>query len=304
MIRMDYIHDRAVIIAPGRRKRPHQFHQETLPPPPPAETCVFCPRNLRGVASLGRVGPRRAWRANVIRNVFPIVSYDNPRAFGTQEVVIETPHHNVELAELPVRHIAELLHLYGQRTTALSRNRRIGYVLIFKNQGGRAGASIAHAHSQIFASEFIPPHIRTKLIRAQEYRITHGQCYYCHLMDDERGGPRWITENREVVAFTPYASSYNYEVWVMPKRDIDNVAQLSDRERASLARVLKRLLVRLQSLGLPYNYYLHQNVRDREEHLYLRLCPRRDVWAGIELGSRMIVNTVPPEEAAAFYRRR
>lgn len=301
---MDYIHDRAVIIAPGRRQRPHQFHQELFPPAPPAASCVFCPRNLRGVLSLDRIGPRRAWRANVIRNIFPIVSLDNPRAYGTQEVVIETPHHNVGLAALPERHIAELFHLYGRRTTALMRKPRLGYILIFKNSGGQAGASIAHAHSQIVASEFIPPHIRSKLIRAQEYRISHGRCYYCHLIEEERGGPRWITETRDVVAFTPYASTYNYEVWIIPKRDFDNVAQLPAAVRASLARVLRRLLRRLQLLALPYNYYLHQNIRDRHEHVYLRLCPRRDVWAGIELGSRLIVNTVPPEEAAAFYRGR
>lgn len=302
-IRIDEIHDRAVIIAPGRNKRPHEFRREAAPSEPVSTSCVFCPQNLRGVRSLDHVGPLARWTTNVIQNIYPIVSRENPRAYGAQEVVIETPHHNVELAELPTQHVARLFEIYGRRTRALMRDRRVGYILIFKNNGGRAGASIAHAHSQIFATAFIPPHVVGKLIRAQAYRIKHGVCYYCNLINQERGGPRWVLDAGSIVAFAPYASAYNYEVWVMPKREIDNVSQLTAAERLALARVLKKLLSRLRTLRLPYNYYLHQNIKDRQEHLYLRLCPRRDVWAGIELGSRLIVNTVPPEQAAKFYRK-
>lgn len=303
-IRIDEIHNRAVIIAPGRNKRPHDFQRDTLPAPPPAASCVFCSKNLRGVTSLDRVGGVRRWMINVIRNIFPVVSTDNPKAYGVQEVIIETPRHNVELGELSVAHIAKLLHIYGRRTARLMRDKKIGYILIFKNNGGRAGASIAHAHSQIFASAFVPPHISGKLIRAQAYRIKTGECYYCHLIKTERRGPRWITDTKSVVAFTPYASTYNYEAWIMPKREVDNIAQLTAEERNDMARVLQRLLRRLKTLNLPYNFYLHQNVKDGQEHLYLRLCPRRDVWAGIELGSRLVINTIPPEEAAGFYWER
>lgn len=303
-IRIDQIHNRAVIIAPSRNKRPHDFLTEALPPGPPSTACVFCPHNVKHSLSIDRIGSLRAWRMNVIRNIFPVVGPNFPQAYGRQEVVIETPHHNVELAEMPVQHIAELLLLYGRRTRAISRDKRIGYILIFKNNGGRAGASITHAHSQIFASEFVPPHIQAKLVRAQAYRISHGECYYCHLIRTERRGPRWIADAKSVVAFTPYASNYNYEAWILPKRGVDNIAKLTTDERLAMARLLKQLIVRLRSLHLPYNFYLHQNIKDRQEHLYLRVCPRRDVWAGIELGSRLIINTVAPETAARFYRRK
>ncbi|MBI3115604.1 MAG: hypothetical protein HYZ09_03910 [Candidatus Kerfeldbacteria bacterium] len=303
-IRLDEIHDRAVIIAPGRSQRPHDFHREAVAEPTLKASCVFCPENLRGVKSLTRVGSARHWRVNVIRNIFPVVSPKNPKAYGYQEVVVDTPEHNVEMSELPVSHVADILGVYGTRSRALMKDPKIGYILIFKNRGGRAGASIAHSHSQIFASEFIPPHINSKLVRAQAYRITHGISYYQHLIQLERGGPRWITETKDFVAFTPYASSYNYEAWIMPKRQIDNIALLGRAERMQMARLLQRLLARVSTLELPYNLYLHQNVRDRREHLYLRMAPRRDVWAGLELGSRLIVNTIAPEAAAKFYRTR
>ena len=77
---------------------------------------------------------------------------------------------------------------------------------------------------------------------------------------------------------------------------------LTIAERRSLATHLKNLLTRLEITGLSYNLYAHQVVRDKNEHFYFRIAPRGDVWAGLELGSRLVVNTVPPEDAAAFYR--
>jgi len=47
---------------------------------------------------------------------------------------------------------------------------------------------------------------------------------------------------------------------------------------------------------------MHQTLTDPNEYFYLRVCPRRDTWAGVELGSRVIVNTVAPEDAAKYYR--
>lgn len=89
----------------------------------------------------------------------------------------------------------------------------------------------------------------------------------------------------------------------MPWRRVDNIAQLRPGELQEMAEYLKKILTVVNSLGLPYNYYLHQVVSDEQEHLYLRVAPRKDVWAGLELGSRLVVNSVPPEEAAETYRQ-
>ncbi len=301
-IRQDAIHDRVVIVAPGRGKRPHDTVDHLYAAPPTKAQCVFCPEKLKNVAALDVVGPRDDWKLLTIANIFPAVSLDNPNAYGTQEVVVETPKHNVELAELPVDHIAEVFRVYARRTTAISKDPKIKYVLIFKNDGGRAGASIAHAHSQIFATAFLPPHILHKLTKAQEYRIQFGECYYDHLLEKERNGPRWIVEDEHFAALTPYASAYNYECWLFPKRHVDNITLLNEDELKSMAGILKKLLQRLATLKLPYNFYLHEAIKDYEEHFYLRIDPRRDVWAGVELGSRLVINSVPPEDAAAFYR--
>jgi UDPglucose--hexose-1-phosphate uridylyltransferase len=259
---------------------------------------------LHKTKALLTIGSPRQWRVKVIKNIFPVVSTDNPRAYGYQEVVVDTPEYGVDVSQLPESHIVDILRAYGQRTRAIQKDKRIRYILVFKNNGGRAGASINHAHSQIFASAYVPPHIVTRRKRAQEYRIIHNTDYYNDLLVREEGGPRWIHSGNFVCALTPYASLYNYEAWILPWRRVDSIAQLGSGELREMAKYLKLMLTHLFQQGLPYNYYLHQVVGDQSEHLYLRISPRRDVWAGLELGSRLVVNTVPPEAAADFYRHR
>ncbi|MDD5567432.1 MAG: DUF4931 domain-containing protein, partial [Patescibacteria group bacterium] len=296
----NYIHDRTVIIAPGRSKRPHNFPSH-VPTMMPKRDCPFCPEKVDIVKPIYQLGGAN-WKIKVIKNKFPVVDQHNQAVYGRQEVVIESRYHEKELAELPTKDIAAVLEVFGRRVKDLSRDKKINYILVFKNDGGKAGASIDHAHSQIFASEFIPPHVLEKLKRAEEYEIKHGECYYCRLIRREFKGPRWISHDSLTAAFTPYASTYNYEAWVFPRRHVDNISSLSHREFHSLAKMLKMIIGKLNEINLPYNFYLHQVVHYKDEHLYLRVCPRRDTWAGLELGSRLIVNTVSPEEAAKFYR--
>lgn len=309
-IRRDYIQDKYVIIAPRRRVRPHDVTADGVDYESSGSRgvlaqpiCVFCPPRIAEAPALLTVDGEKRWKIKVVTNKFSAVSVDNPKAYGLQEVVIETPDHEPELEDLSDTHVAQLLAVYAQRTRVISRNKRIEYILIFKNNGGHAGASLTHSHSQIFATELIPPHLFDKSQRAHEYTLRHGACVYCDVIAKERKGPRWIFEDRDVVAFCPYASMHNYEVWILPKRHRDNVTLLTARERLSWANILKRILKKIvHELRLPYNYYFHQVIRDEDQHLYMKITPRGSVWAGVEIGSGIIINPVAPEDAAKFYR--
>ncbi|MFH1367461.1 MAG: DUF4931 domain-containing protein [Patescibacteria group bacterium] len=303
-IRQDYIHDRAVIIAPGRENRPHHFEQEGEGKSIPQSKCPFCPEKLKNVKAVLTVGSENKWSVKVIKNVFPVFSLENPHAYGLQEVIVETPDHQKEMSELTLDHFIKILGVYQKRTAAISKNNKFQYLLIFKNNGGRAGASLTHAHSQILATSFLPPHILHRLTRAEEYKIQMGSCYYCDLIRKEKKSPRFVWEDEHMSCFTPWASNYNYEAWIFPKRHVDNISVLNKHEIRSLATILKNILEKLRKFNLPYNFYLHQAIRYPHEHFYLRISPRRNVWAGIELGSRLIVNSVAPEIAAQFYREK
>lgn len=304
-VREDKIHDRFVIIAPNRAKRPKEIEIEKDSPEKIEEerrVCVFCLENQKDVPGLYFVGDRKKWLVKVIKNIFPAVTPENDKAYGYQEVVIETPEHRKETGDLPLDHWIAIFESYINRTTELSKDNKIKYILIFKNKGGKAGASLRHAHSQIFAAGFTPPHIIDKLTKAQEYRIKHGHCYYCGLIAKEEKGPRYILADEHAVAFTPYASIYQYEAWISPRKHLDNITVLNRDEIAAIAKMMKHIVTKLNKRKIPYNMYLHQSITDKDEHFYIRICPRRSTWAGVEMGSRIIINTVSPEAAAEFYR--
>lgn len=303
-IRKDYIQEKYVIIAPRRSSRPQDIATAVdYPRKKLEEKCIFCPASLRRVKSLYHQGSLRNWALKVIANKFPAVSLDNPRAYGQQEVVIESPDHTLELEQLSARHIADLLEAYSVRTKVISRNKKIEYILIFKNNGGVAGASLQHAHSQIFATSFLPPHLLDKSQRQQAYKLKHNRCVYCDVIAKESRGPRLVFRDKKVIAFTPYASMFNYEIWIMPLAHRDNITELTASERLSWAQILKKILIKIGQLDLAYNFYFHQVINDNDQHLYMKVVPRGSVWAGLEIGSGLIINPITPEEAARYYRK-
>ena len=295
-LRKDYIQDKYVIIAPKRARRPHQIGWGEKTP------CAFCPEKVNKVQAILTVGSEKNWLIKVIKNIYPAVSLNNPKAYGLQEIVIETPNHFRELEDLPERHIRKLLEVYAQRTYEISKNKRIAYILIFKNSGAAAGASISHSHSQIFATDFIPPHVFDKSQKCHEYMLRHGSCVYCDIIKKESRSSRLIYKDKHIIAFCPYASMHNYEVWIMPIRHVDNISNLTKEEIKSFAKILKISLKKVRKLGLPYNYYFHQVINDEDQHLYMKVIPRGSVWAGVEIGSGIIINPISPEKAAKFYR--
>jgi UDPglucose--hexose-1-phosphate uridylyltransferase len=299
-IRKSYLQNKYVVITPSRAQRPRDIKEQTVIER--TAVCPFCSENIKKENVLTEIPLENNSRILSIKNIFPAVSTDNQKAYGTQEVIIETTSHTKELAELSVIEIEQILRMYAQRTDAISQDKKIEYILCFKNQGSKAGASIVHAHSQIFATDILPPDIHEELGLAQTYRIEHSTCPYCDIIAKEMKTKRKIFVDKFVAAFAPYASEYHYEAWIFTKRHLDNITKLNDDEFKSFAKILKIILLKLDSLDLSFNFFLHQVVSNQDQHFYLKIQPRDSVWAGIELGSGLVINSVPPEEAAAFYK--
>lgn len=298
-IRKAYILNKYVIITPGRAKRPRDIKEKTIIER--SDSCPFCLENLdkKNIVEKIKKGDNVVLS---IKNIFPAVTLDNKKAYGTQEVIVETKNHTKELADLEIEEIELVLRMYAKRTKELSKIENIDYILCFKNQGSKAGASIVHAHSQVFATNILPPDIHEELGMAQSYKVEHGACAYCDMIKEEMGSKRAIFEDRHVAAFSPYASEYHYEAWIFTKRHLDNITRLDDNEFKSFAKALKIILGKLKQLDLSFNYFLHQVISNDDQHFYLKIQPRDSIWAGVELGSGLVINSVPPEEAAAFYR--
>jgi len=306
-IRKAYLLNKYVIITPGRAKRPRDIKEQTVIER--TSPCVLCPEKLatyakehKGYIKEKIKDKKGNWQVISVDNVFPAVSLNNDKAYGTQEVIVETPHHSRELANLSDQQVELVLRMYARRTKAISRNENIDYILCLKNQGSKSGATIVHAHSQVFATHVLPPDVHEELMAAQSYQVKHHSCAYCDTIKKEMAGERKIYEDKYVAAFAPYASEYHYEAWLFTKRHLDNISQLNDQEFRALAHVYKIILKKLQALDLSFNCFLHQVVSRRDQHFYLKIQPRDSVWAGVELGSGLVINSMPPETAAKYYR--
>ncbi|MFN3301443.1 MAG: DUF4931 domain-containing protein [Patescibacteria group bacterium] len=300
-IRKHYFLDKYVIITPGRAKRPRGTIAKAIIIP--EKSCPFCPSHIEKNLVIKAYPSLKNWQYLALKNKYPIVTLDNPKAYGQHEVLIDTPDHFKQLAQFKLEEIVGLLEVYKDRIKNLSKIKDIEYILVFKNEGSKAGATLIHAHSQVFASKILPPEVVEEQSAARKYKSEKGVCPYCQILKKEEKGPRKIFSNKEIVAFCPYASEYHYEAWILPRRHVDNITELTKKETISFAKVLKKILVKIFILNLEYNFFFHQIVHDPDQHFYLKIQPRESIWAGVELGSGIIVNSLPPEKAAQFYRK-
>jgi UDPglucose--hexose-1-phosphate uridylyltransferase len=299
-IRKDYLLDKYVIITPGRARRPKDIKEQTVIKR--TGSCPFCPENIDEKNVLDKIDEKDSWSVLSIKNIFPAVSIDNDKAYGVQEVIVESPDHKKELADLSEQEIEAVLRMYARRTADLSKDKKLDYILCFKNQGSKAGASIVHAHSQVFATHILPPDIHREMGLTQSYRIEHGVCPHCDEIKKQMKSERKIFEDKYVAAFAPYASEYHYEAWIFTKRHLDNITKFNDNEFKSFAETLKKILLKLKALDLSFNFFMHQVKSDHDQHFCLKIQPRDSIWAGVEIGSGLVINSVPPEDAAEYYR--
>jgi UDPglucose--hexose-1-phosphate uridylyltransferase len=301
-IRKHYYRDHYVIIAPKRGLRPDSFSHAGEAHKVPNPSCPFC-RNSE--TALFALPGRTHWQVKVIANAFPALSLSNPQAFGTQEVVIDTPDHNLEFSELPIGQIEQVFMAYRQRLTALKAVDGIRYVLVFKNDGPMAGASVAHAHSQIIALPMIPPHIEAESDALKHYQDDHNSCALCDAIAwEELQKVRIIFEDKHMVAISPYAARHGFEVWILPRRHIPLFTDLGVGELHSLATALKKITARLDNANISFNFFLQESIPHQDHHFVLKIEPRTFKWAGAEMGTGVIINPVPPEYAALWYQGR
>ena len=100
----------------------------------------------------------------------PCVTTEIP-AHGHHEVVVEGPSHNQPLAARDGEaRVGRLLEAWHSRAAALTEDSLIEHVMYFKNQGGIAGASLMHPHSQIVGVPFVPRNVKSAQRRHHEVR--------------------------------------------------------------------------------------------------------------------------------------
>lgn len=300
-IRKDYFKDEYVIIAPGRAKRPLEAKNTSTTEA--GQTCHFCPDNFHNeIITYQNNGYNGDWEIVSVINKFSALTPNNPDAYGQTEVIIETRQHGLDINDFSVDHIVRVFNAYIDRFTTLRNMDGIKHVIVFKNEGGKAGASITHTHSQVIALPILPLKIENEARAYNKYRLEHTTCPYCDIILKETDKPRVIWEDENLFALSPYASDAPYGVWLMPKRHIRLISELTRSEKESFAIAMKLVLDKLDYFGIAYNYFVENAVNDEDYHMHIKIAPRPNIWAGLELGTGVVINPISPEFAAKIYR--
>ena len=267
------------------------------------------------------------WQVRVFANSSPVLRVegevvreavglnDTVSGVGAHEIIVETPSSNQQLADLSVEEIVLVLQAYRARLLDLRRDLRLRYVLIFKNKGREAGASVAHAHSQLIATPIIPTTVVQELSSCREHYSQRERCLFCDIIrQEQRLSERICLETDRYIAMAPFAASSPFETWILPKKHRHDFALSTDDELRGAAAILRDVLRRIRTVldDPPYNLVLHTSPNphprpgrpdywstiEEDYHWHFGFAPRTNLLAGFEWGSGYSINPTPPEEAA------
>lgn len=341
--RKDLVSGDWILIAPGRRRRPHFFGKapEKVRLKKTKESVKTCPfedpqrsGNPPPILWYPRPGtpPKKrkefpSWFIQVVPNKYSLLSLPFekscplPKFLGLQQVlkgvgfheVVITRDHFKTIDKMTLEEVELIIRAYQTRYQTLMSEPCINYILIFHNQGQSAGASIPHPHSQLIAIPTIDPDISRSLAGSAEYYKRYKKCIHCSMVEWElEKGKRIIYKNKHFVTLAPFAPRISYETRIYPLYHASRFEEISDEGRYSLADSLRDAIKRIVKTfkEIDYNFFIHTaplSLGDKEindhYHWHIEIIPRSSIWAGLELGVGIEVVSVPPEESAEVLRK-
>lgn len=261
------------------------------------------------------------WNIRVIPNMFPAVSAERSNesriiddffkttgGYGFHEVIIESPFHNRTITKMKISEIETIIRAYQDRFENLAME-SIKYIMLFKNEGELAGASIDHIHSQIIAIPVISEYVRHKSEVALDYFKKTKRCLYCDINSKEMDSEdRILYQNDDFLVFNPYASRYPFETWISPKNHKASFRNISPKEINTLASILLETIVKIyHGLNQPdLNYLIYSAPLGEENsnylHWYIQIVPRIQNFGGFEIGTGIYINIQSPEDSAKYLK--
>ena len=336
-LRHDPINRRWVIIAMERARRPKEFKFEPPIPEDDPVPCPFCPgqeadtpRELFAIRESGAPnGP--GWRVRVIPNKRPVLAiegeldrrgvgiYDRMRGIGAHELIIECPEHRLRPAQVPLLQFAAALGASRQRLADLVRDRRFKYMLLYRNYGLAAGATIHHPFQQLVATPVTPLSVVGKLEQSRKHFSVKERCLFCDVLTQEiEDGSRVVHIDDHFVTISPYAARFPYELHLYPRRHAHQFVEMQQPAIERLAAHMLEVFRRLETVlnNPPFHWMLinapnagagvprpgYWTTLAWDWHWHIEILPRLTPLAGFEWGTGFYINPTPPEDAAAFLR--
>ncbi|MGB9628366.1 MAG: galactose-1-phosphate uridylyltransferase [Thermodesulfobacteriota bacterium] len=287
----------------------------------PEGGCPFCPGNeaMTPPETFAMRTEKGEWLVRVVPNKFPFFHiegdfdrrpegmYDVMEAIGAHEIVIESPLHQQSLATMDPPEIERILFAYRERFIDLKKDRRFEQFLILKNYPGIFNR---HPHSHVVAMPVIPRRIDEEIWGVLDYYQRRERCIFCDMIKEEISAKkRIILESVHFLVYSPFASRYPFEVWIIPKTHSPDFDQITEEEIGDLSMALQSLFVRFYKLlsDPPYSLTFHTSPSQsrfhrNEYHWHIETRLRIGLREGFEWGTGFFVNPTPPEYAAEWLR--
>ena len=325
-LRKDPIIGRWVIISTERGKRPTDFPSSAKTREP--RLCPFCttnegstPPEVFAIRQNGSQPNTPGWSLRVVPNKFPALKiegdlnregvgiFDRMNGVGAHEVIIETPDHMKDMVDLGFEDLKNVIRAFRERIIDLKKDPRFKYILVFKNQGEAAGASLEHSHSQLIATPILPKRVLEEIEGASQYFEYKERCIYCDIIRQEiQENVRVVAVNDMFVTVEPFASRFPFETWILPRYHESSFETIRGDAVSQLVLIMKETLRRLQ-IALndpPYNMMIHTAPVDdrnkKEYHWHVEIIPKLVKVAGFEWGSGFYINPTTPEDATKYLR--
>lgn len=258
--------------------------------------------------------PVQNWVVRIFPSEYPVVKsnpelsfsekplYSEP-AYGQHYIVVTSPNHNESFSEMSIDQSVSVLTSVQDKVRELYNQKKVSYVVILINQGEKAGALYEHPHIEIITLPILPPIIEQEAIAIQKSMYDFGICPMCNVVNIESGGPRQILATEKYVAIAPWASSQDYEFWIIPKLHKTSFLKSTQKEISDLSMIIRCTLGGLsKSLKNPaFNLVFHlssEKKSTRQIHWHLEVYPQVNNFSGIERGMGVHINRINPEQVA------
>lgn len=328
--RFESIADWWVIIAEERANRPHSSSLAAKPGTG-VEDCPFCeghehetPPEILADRKPGDLANQPGWRMRVFPNLYPAARPDirlknssqiftaRQTGFGHHYVIVESWRHVRGFGQMTLAETKRAFRVYRELFLMVKNDITINQVVVFKNVGAIAGASLEHTHSQMVALPHVPREVRVRNEGTLRYFRETGQTKWeIIIQEEQKKGDCVVVDQDRLFAYCPYASRFPYEVWIVPKLDIPGFEESSLRLLDEAATLTRRIVRALEAHldnpaynfvveSLPFDHY--GSGRDHGRW-FISILPRLNHQGGLECAMGEYINVIAPENAAAHIRR-
>ncbi len=242
--------------------------------------------------------------------------YDKMNGIGANEIIIESPSHNIPSEDMGIDQMINVITTYKYRLSELEKDPRLRYTLIYKKSNIPSDNISNHPCSLLIATPIIPKGIKDELDGAKAYYHYKERCIFCDIINEElKTGVRIIAENKGFIVFVPFAPRSPFEYWIAPKRHSCALQEIYDEEIHDLSMILMISIKKMKSIlkNPPYSYVIHTapNRMPRKNHWHtlgddfhwhIEVVPQLLTTSLFEQSSGFYILTTSPEDSAKYLR--